>query len=309
MHEHTFPRVKRKILQLNSECLISTFAKPNLQQIEESITKAKKDAIELSTQCGMALEKYEDSHIVRNTVQITEEAVRNDCEENSSSQELQVESTNEIVLPHDEVKAINEDLHQLKVTKSTSLYGLPTYKAPAESTDLSEDPRGKQTAKHFALTKNAKCAFVRYENAKCAFVRYENAFIRKCTALYLIQENYQVSSDRLIRVRSEQPDHLFSNSESTSGPQKSVKSGDLCVFKRIDQKKYIVGRVIQFSYLLGNKRERQYSANYVDLSKDSYKTIGVFANWYIHLVVMMSTYYLLNHSIMFSPLVYQWNNI
>ena len=98
--------------------------------------------------------------------------------------------------------------------------------------------------------------------------------------LYLIQENYQVSSDRLIRVRSEQPDHLFSNSESTSGPQKSVKSSDLCVFKRLDEKKYIVGRVIQFSYLLGNKRERQYSANYVDLSKDSYKTIGVFATWY-----------------------------
>ena len=199
--------------------------------------------------------------------------MRNDCEENSSSQELQVESTNEIVLPHNEVIAINEDLHQLKVTKSTSLYGLPSYKAPAESTDLSEVPRGKQTAKHFALTKNAKCAFVRYENAKCAFVRYENAFLRKCTALYLIQENYQVSSDRLIRVRSGQPDHLFSNSESTSGPS------DLCVFKRLDEKKYIVGRVIQFSYLLGNKRERQYSANYVNLSKDSYKTISVFANW------------------------------
>ena len=171
MHELTFPRVKRKILQLNSECLISTFAKPNLQQIEESITKAKKDAIELSTQCGMALEKYENSHIVRNTVQITEEAVRNDCEENSFSQELQVESTNEVVLPHDEVIAINEDLHQLKVTKSTSLYGFPTYKAPAESTDLSEDPRGKQTAKHFALTKNAKCAFVRVAYSKYLLLR------------------------------------------------------------------------------------------------------------------------------------------
>ena len=52
-----------------------------------------------------------------------------------------------------------------------------------------------------------------------------------------IQENYHVSSDGLIRVRSEQPDHLFSNSESISGPQKSVKSGDLCVFKRLDEKK------------------------------------------------------------------------
>ena len=34
----------------------------------------------------------------------------------------------------------------------------------------------------------------------------------------------------------------------------------------------MVGRVIQFSYLQGNKRERQYSANYVDLSKDTLRT-------------------------------------
>ena len=101
-----------------------------------------------------------------------------------------------MVLPHNEFIAINEDLQQLKDRKSTSLDGLPTYKAPAESTDLSEEPRRKQKAKSFALTKNGKCAFV----------RYENAFIRKSTALYLTQENCQVSSDRLIRVRSEQLD-------------------------------------------------------------------------------------------------------
>ena len=297
-------------MQLNSECLISTFAKPNLQQIEESITKTKKDALELSTQCGMALEKYENIHIVRNTVQITEEAVRNDCEENSSSQELQVESTHEIVLPHNEVSH-SRGLASIKSYKKHFLIWSSNVQGPQQNPQICQKIHvGKQTAKHFALTRNAKCAFVRYENAKCAFVRYgnakcafvryenakcafvryenakcafvryENAFIRKCTALYLIQEDYQVSGDRLIRVRSEQPDHLFSNSESTSGPQKSVKSGDLCVFKRLGEKKYIVGRVIQFSYLLETKRERQYSGNYVDLSKDSYKTIGVFANWY-----------------------------
>ena len=46
---------------------------------------------------------------------------------------------------------------------------------------------------------------------------------------------------------------------------------------------YLIGRVTQFSYLHGSKRGRQYSSNYVDMSQNSYKEIGLFANWYIGL--------------------------
>ena len=48
----------------------------------------------------------------------------------------------------------------------------------------------------------------------------------------------------------------------------------------MDCNKCLIGRVVQFSYLTGNKRQRQFSNNYVDLSKDSVKNIGVFANWF-----------------------------
>ena len=44
--------------------------------------------------------------------------------------------------------------------------------------------------------------------------------------------------------------------------------------------KCLLGRIIQFSYLTGAKKERQYSSNFVDLSKESYKSIGVYANWF-----------------------------
>ena len=37
---------------------------------------------------------------------------------------------------------------------------------------------------------------------------------------------------------------------------------------------------MQFSYLVGTKRERQYSADYVDISKESCRSISCFANWY-----------------------------
>ena len=59
----------------------------------------------------------------------------------------------------------------------------------------------------------------------------------------------------------------------------SVRSGDLCVFKRVDRKKpkYLLGRVVQFSYLSGSKRDRQYTSTYVDMTKENFKTIGAFA--------------------------------
>ena len=54
----------------------------------------------------------------------------------------------------------------------------------------------------------------------------------------------------------------------------------MCIFKQENSDKVIVGRFIQFSYLEGTKKERQYSSLYVDMSKDSCKSIGVFANWF-----------------------------
>ena len=61
----------------------------------------------------------------------------------------------------------------------------------------------------------------------------------------------------------------------------TVRAGDLCAFRRIDDNnKFLLGRVVQFSYLHGNKWQRQYSSNFVDLTKDSIKNIGALCNWY-----------------------------
>ena len=107
------------------------------------------------------------------------------------------------------------------------------------------------------------------------FVLRQGAYIRKSTALYLLQESSALSSDRLIRARTDESKSSRINSELT------VKSGDLCFFKRVDSDKILAGRVIQFSYLERNKRQREYSGTFVDTSKESYKLIGVFANWFV----------------------------
>ncbi len=44
--------------------------------------------------------------------------------------------------------------------------------------------------------------------------------------------------------------------------------------------KYLIGRLVRFSYLIGSKRERQYVADYVHISKDSHKSIGCFTIWF-----------------------------
>ena len=68
---------------------------------------------------------------------------------------------------------------------------------------------------------NNKCGF-------SSFATYENSYIRKTTTLYLIQENVQVYNDRLLRVRREQLDNLFSIADASTGyVRSSVRFGDI----------------------------------------------------------------------------------
>jgi len=48
----------------------------------------------------------------------------------------------------------------------------------------------------------------------------------------------------------------------------------------VDCNKCLICRVVQFTYLTGNKRQRQFSNNFVDFSKDSVNNIGIFVNWF-----------------------------
>ena len=47
-----------------------------------------------------------------------------------------------------------------------------------------------------------------------------------------------------------------------------------------DSNKIILGRTIQFSYLEGTKKQRQYSSTYVDVTCESFNSIGAFCDWF-----------------------------
>ena len=145
--------------------------------------------------------------------------------------------------------------------------------------------------------------FSKHTYKSSQFVKYQRAYIRKSTALYLLQENPVLSSDRLICVRGGEDKTAETEAAQT---QTIVSSGDLCIFRRIDDtNKLFIGRVVQFSYLKGTKRQQEYSGIYVDLSSKDFKSIGEFANWF----AMSDITY--DNKVEFRPLVdvkatYQW---
>ena len=60
---------------------------------------------------------------------------------------------------------------------------------------------------------------------------YNGVHIRKATALYLVQESTQCSTDRLLRVRATQPNHVYDSGKSVFSSKNKISSGDLCPFQ------------------------------------------------------------------------------
>ena len=252
-----FPRVKRRLLQCNEESR-ETLMIPETS-FDYIIMSAKQDAIESMKSLGIFLGSYDDNYLICSEV-TTNEAISKDGEDEEPGE---IDTESQVEMMKDESIIIREDLSNLRLQKSSN-YGLPIYEE--------FDTTSATDKKTYKLMKNDTCS---------PFVVYGGKYIRKTTAIYLIQEKEQLSNDRLLRVRANNPDHLYSVDSKRVSASNTVRAGDLCAFRRIDDdKKFLLGRVIQFSYLNGNKRQRQYSSNFVDLTKDSIKNIGALCNWY-----------------------------
>ena len=196
-----FPRVKHRFLQIRYESA-KTFLIPSMQDMVDNISQAKEDAINTCKSCGMNLDTYDDASIAKSSAIAVETAVKYDCEQFESFSLENSERETEH-LPHEEALFLREDLSLIKLRKSSSL-GLPTYGI------ISDSSKGS-SAKQYVLSSAKKTAR--------PFMVYEGSYIHKSTALYLLQENCQILNDRLMCVRSEQPKHIFSGQDKTSGRQ------------------------------------------------------------------------------------------
>lgn len=255
-----FPRLQKRLLQCEEENE-QTFELFPHHEIDNLIYRAKAEAVGQALMCGISLPSYEDSDILEDSIQVMDSAIANDGEDEEYSEvSEQADGDSGEALPI----TIQEDLVNLRVVKEKN-NGLPVYKVSRE--------KGSNKAKTYAF---------QHKN-KSPFMLYGRQFIRKSTALYLLQENISLSNDRLLRVRKTQLSHIHNNQNESLYPQKHVKNCDLCIFKRVDDpSKYALGRILQFSYMSGTKKNREFSGDYVDLDeKADLSCIGSFCNWYI----------------------------
>ena len=242
--EIIFPRVKRRLLQVNEES-DETLSLPTLEDVEKSVASAKLNSVNEAERCSIILPEYSDHYLTGDNVNFIDKI------DDGSDDEEETIIVESVKITQEEFVTLQEDYSQIRVAKK-SHKGIATYAQTGS--------RGTVRNKTYKQSQ---------------FVLYQCAYIRKSTALYLLQENSALSSDRLIRVRTDESKSSRINSELT------VKSGDFYFFKRVDSDKILAGSVIQFSYLEGNKRQREYSGTFVDTSKESYKLIDVFANWFV----------------------------
>ena len=211
--------------------------------------------------CGILLPSYDDSCILQDVVEVMETAVDNDGEDEEYN-----ESTDENKTREEIPIVIEEDLVNIRLSKEKG-GGLPVYKVSQE--------KGSSKSKTFALQRRNKSPFI----------LYDQQYIRKSTALYLLQENISLSNDRLLRVRNKQLSHIHNDQNESFYPEKHVKNCDLCIFRRVDNPSmYALGRILQFSYMSSTKKNREFSGDYVNLDeKCDLSCIGSFCNWYIAL--------------------------
>ena len=154
---------------------------PTLKELQSAIRESKDRAILLAKQCKMDLLSYDDGCIVKDTTQLMD-AIRLDQE----NEEIDVhegeeeETTDSIDVTN--IAHIKEDIAMIKLKKKSNS-SFPTY--------IHSTEKGTVSSHSYLTVVDSR------KSKKTPFVEYNGAYIRKTTALYLLQENFQISNDRL----------------------------------------------------------------------------------------------------------------
>ena len=245
----------------NQSSKLSSVSSVSDQDISDAVTRGKVKAQQLMKDLGMAEllikgKSWENPPATGVKCEVEEE--HDDDDDNDDNEEEENESQHgdslvtEDVLPQDvnaeiaELKnaGIIEDelkdrLHELSF-KSLSKSPLPQYKM------ISTTATKKNT------TKTKYSPFVEVHRLD------KTVYIRKTTAVWLLQEGERVSTDRLFRVRKKQPYATAPTAAATTQLnqptiQEAIQVGDLCVFAKASEGRWCIGRVLQFAHYMEKK--------------------------------------------------------
>ena len=130
------------------------------------------------------------------------------------------------------------------------------------------------------------------KHSECVEVTHngKRAFFRKSTAIWLFQDCERVSSDRLFRVRTVQPNssqsqiNIPDNELTVAEPLPSqlavVKVGDVCVFRDASCDNWKIGKVLQFYYQTGKTAKAQ-QCTLARITLSEGKNVGVVCAWFV----------------------------
>ena len=204
-NEITFPQVQKRLLQINEESSY-TLSTPTIEDITVTIFAAKSSAIDLAESCGMHFDSYDDNYLLKlkNVKEALQHGIENDGEvgdeiDFAESQEgesvgLEQSGTATASLTNEEIITIKEDLSQIKLCEIRSTQnGLPTYEHVNDLQVINAQGDNPEVFKRKEHTMSTS-------RRKSKFVLYNDVYVRKSTALYLVQENTQLSADRLLKA-------------------------------------------------------------------------------------------------------------
>ena len=182
------PRVQKRLLQTNEESP-DTFSTPRIEDITETIFAAKSSAIELAESCDIHFDSNEDKYFLKlkSVEEALEHGIENDGEtndeidfpENQQRENVELEQSEAATMFNEEIMTAKEDLSQIKLRKVRAQDSLPTYE---HVNDL--EAQGFSTEVFNGKEYSMSCSL-----GKRKFVLFNGVYIRKTTALYLVQEN------------------------------------------------------------------------------------------------------------------------
>ena len=159
--EIIFPRVKKRLLQLNEESEL-TFQIPTLDDLEKCVSEAKDSTMALSKRCGMVLELYDDVYIAKDTMILIENAIECDHEDEGNANSSSSPDDDVEMFTQAEITTIKEDMTLIRLQRKSN-EGLPTYAPSKEKGTVARKSYSKKTP----------------------FIQYKDAHIRKqprCTS-------------------------------------------------------------------------------------------------------------------------------
>ena len=298
MHETgiKYPRVTRHIKKsgFSAETMLPNLKEISNEDICDAVQSARADAISTLEDLGIFVKdkdgKWEDLTVkIVNNKHDDDDDDDNERDNEDEDEDTMEERKNS---EKDCSEIVNEDLEEdVSALKKAGLVDRQLFERVRMKRILS-NTISLYSPDEEADTKQNNCHQKKHSEFIPVSHNNKTVYIRKSTAIWLLQEFEHVSSDRLFRVRTKQPNSSefqvnLSEKQLTvvkSLPQKCevINIGDVCVFQKYRCGEWKIGKVLQFFYHSGKTpKAQQCKQTSMKFISDDTNNVSVVCTWFI----------------------------